>query len=772
MSAISSLSDRPIVRVLDTCAITIILVSIVVFPLFFLPFSADSMTIPKQLFLFVIDILGLSCWLGRVIVTKEMTIRRTILDVPILLFVTSVVLSSILSLSGEQSFLGVSTTFVLHGTVLMSWILWFALCVQYLGHKGHWRKILHMVLVSGVLASTVFVCRALPFFNTLIAWTGSQTISPFLSLFSIFLSLVVVASLGILLERQRSVWLQLFCLAAMILPLFAIIQLHFTVAWVILIIGFALLTLMGSMFFRDVRLGVLTITFTFFVLSGLYLLFGAPQFFSSQFPLEVALGAPVSWHITLETILQEGKTFLLGTGPGTFGMDFSRFRSAAFNMNTLVWTIRFSHAYNTFFTLLTELGVLGMLFFLLIILLTCGSILQAFFHMRTALRRHSDQNGMLNGDAWRNVYIEIFVLAIVWMCATVGMGLAFYDVTLWWLWWLLLAGLMLGIRVMTSERVDQQSWFFAISPQYTMVLAFGCVLLFTVIGLGVFFVGKSYLAQIYFTRAATVAGTPAEKMYLEKAASFHSTDPLYQIALAQWYFRAASSEDVTHTSTRDAILKNLAEAVNRLRTTSLAAPHRVEVWDALALMYMNVRVVTPEANGWAMESLQKATALEPTNPTFAWCLGSVYEYASDTTNAQTNYHRAIELKPDFAPAYVSLAALYEKEGSTDKSIDVFQPLWPVVEQHPELLYTVGRLVYNRNKAGDDAKAEEMWQRAITLEPNYSNALYSLALLYERRGDRASSERYLQRVALLNPDNDEVRKKLEKFVIPASRALHP
>ncbi|MDE2506925.1 MAG: methyltransferase domain-containing protein [Planctomycetota bacterium] len=57
-------------------------------------------------------------------------------------------------------------------------------------------------------------------------------------------------------------------------------------------------------------------------------------------------------------------------------------------------------------------------------------------------------------------------------------------------------------------------------------------------------------------------------------------------------------------------------------------------------------------------------------------------------------------------------------------------------------------------AGDDNAAEAMFAKAVYLDPRHDEALLSLALLAERRGDRAASESYRRRARKAHERKDE------------------
>jgi tetratricopeptide (TPR) repeat protein len=52
---------------------------------------------------------------------------------------------------------------------------------------------------------------------------------------------------------------------------------------------------------------------------------------------------------------------------------------------------------------------------------------------------------------------------------------------------------------------------------------------------------------------------------------------------------------------------------------------------------------------------------------------------------------------------------------------------------------------------------------LELQPNYSNALYSIGLLYETRGDKATALKYYYKVKDLNPNNQDILNKIKSLM---------
>ncbi len=65
----------------------------------------------------------------------------------------------------------------------------------------------------------------------------------------------------------------------------------------------------------------------------------------------------------------------------------------------------------------------------------------------------------------------------------------------------------------------------------------------------------------------------------------------------------------------------------------------------------------------ALKYLEKAIANDPTNPTFFFAQGALYDKLKDFDKAKASYEKAIEIKGDYFDAYYNLGALYFNKGA-------------------------------------------------------------------------------------------------------------
>ena len=76
-------------------------------PLFFLPFTFEALEFNKQYLLFFLVSLAFLAWLIKMVVKeKEIRVRRTFLDIPVLLFMLVAILATVFSVDKWASLMG------------------------------------------------------------------------------------------------------------------------------------------------------------------------------------------------------------------------------------------------------------------------------------------------------------------------------------------------------------------------------------------------------------------------------------------------------------------------------------------------------------------------------------------------------------------------------------------------------------------------------------------------------------------------------------------
>jgi len=745
---------------MDVIGYVFLLLNIAIVPLFLDKNLINFYIIPKQYVFGGLILLNVLFWITKFVLTKKISFTKSMLDIPILSILIIALLSSIFSVNVYDSFFGRAEYFVFSFVLLVLFVVFYYLVINFVNNENRWRGLVNTLLTVGFLTFVIFIVKITlkPAFlnNSFIDVTN--TVGGANSIFGLWTIVLLILSLGLLIKKGINI-IHIIGYSIVALTAFAVlIMLSFKVLWVILLIGLVLLLLLGISFLREARLVSLSVTFFILILTIIAIIFNTPKFLQAAVPTEVTLGLSPSWSITTQTLFDGVKNFFLGSGLGSFGVDFSKFRTPEFNMDSVAWSMRFNQPYNSILALLSEAGILLSLAIVFLVLLLFGHVFHAWNKYRPATY---SPVGVSFGP--NSILFEAFLMAVVFFVLTIGLGFIYYSQLLWWLWWLVMGLMVIGFSSYNRNFTKDWEWTLEDSPQYSLAFSFGLIVFMTALIMVSMFGVRLYLAEISYANAVRSVDLSQAEKYINSAIEKRPNSDVYHTALAQVYLSQAVEESKTAKPDMQNISAIMAKAVNEAKYAADLFPKSVALWENLATMYENAAALVPEARDWAIKSLEQARDLEPTNPTHWWRLGNSYTGAAKWEDAIKNYEKAIELKPDYFGAYIGLSNAYEQTQKMDKAIEVYEKLMKQSEVNPETLYNYGRLIYNRNTKGDRGLAEKIWLQVVEQQPNYSNALYSLGLLYEMRGDKNTALQYYYRVRDLNPDNKEIFTKIKNLV---------
>ncbi len=229
------------------------------------------------------------------------------------------------------------------------------------------------------------------------------------------------------------------------------------------------------------------------------------------------------------------------------------------------------------------------------------------------------------------------------------------------------------------------------------------------------------------------------------------------------------SQEERTTRARSLIFSSINSAI---QATNLE-PNNVSNWNVLGFIYRNIIGIVSGAAEWAIKSYQKALELDPNNPyifneiglieltkfDLAAQQGREEEKNENLRLAKENFEKAISLKPDYVPSHFQLAMISVREKKIDDAISQLESKKPFALQDIGWAFQLGLLYYNNNQL-DKAKAE--FERAVELDPNYSNARYFLGLIYDKQGNKNLAIEQFERIEKFNPDNQELKKILSNL----------
>lgn len=578
--------------------------ALVLLPVFFLPLGSDFFDFQKQYLLLLIVILLAGLFLARGFLTGRFSLSLSIFDKPVLLLLIAVLLSFLLNAPNKLD----SLAFPLGtGSFLLLCFFYFILLQSVEKEKA---PLLPLFLYAG----TGFVS-----FFTLISFGlrlgGIETQIPlpqflfnpsfsFLGGMLTQLVVLVITTAGVLtyfLSRARQNRFSLFisCLAA--------------------------LNLTGLL---------LTVYLVFFVLKPAFL------------PLTS------SWVIFAEN-LKNLRNALFGVGPGNYLTAFTLGRPLNLNLTPL-WNLRFGSSSSFFLQAATELGLVGLAPFILLLIPVffgrrfnlSASRLSQFWGEKTPEPQESpdNENRLLLPPLALSFLLLLFLPASLMVLFTFFTLLTLYA-----------AGSKREINLNISKEI---------------ITAVGAVLLAALL----YFGGRAYLGEFYYGQALdAVANNQGGGAYNRLILAIQ-TNPYaerYRLSYSQLNLALANSlaakKDLTDQD-RTTITQLVQQAINEGKAAVSLNPQKVTNWENLASIYSALVNIVQGSDTWAITSYDQAILLDPANPLLRLSEGGMFLQTKKFADARDLFRAAVNLKPDWPNAYYNLSAAFRELGDYQSAV--------------------------------------------------------------------------------------------------------
>lgn len=273
-------------------------------------------------------------------------------------------------------------------------------------------------------------------------------------------------------------------------------------------------------------------------------------------------------------------------------------------------------------------------------------------------------------------------------------------------WWLLFFALLAS----TIKKGESKDFTLKKSPYTRSLFSLGFIVGVVFAIFVVSFLGRLYLADYY-----------AKKGDFQQALRYNNRQAEYFLAQADNLLSRALNS-ARAGGDRAEVSGILGGAINYSKLAFDKYPNNVAVCERRAWIFEQARGLVQGANEWAVKTYKRCLTLEPNNPFFYQQLGVALVRAGDVEAGREALQKAIDLRWQMSVAQ----------------------------------YELGRIYYNED---DLARAAAHFIASIRIDPNYSNALYSLALLHERQGREEEALALFRRVLELNPESEDVKEKI-------------
>lgn len=764
-------------RFLDGVATTSLFMIFFGFPLFFLSLSLQGLVFEKQMYFYFWLLLGVIGWVSKGIVTGELRLRRTPVDIPLLLFWGVLGVSSIFSVDKWHSLWG------FFGDPSRGFLSITAIVLAYFFIVSHVDARRFQLILGGILLSGTLVAlwTALAFFGIRFLPEALLRHAP-LSLFGTMKSLTLFFGMllplfvvGIFLlfqwfrEKTWAFWTLLASLVAGVcLSLYALLAVYAFTPWFPVLAGvsFFLIYILAQV----VRLGdrFNWMPMVLFVVVLIFLMIGnqGGAFLSKKTTIlpEVGLDLSSSWTVAKEAIKER---LVVGSGPATYGYNFSLYKPEELNRG-IQNTFRFYQGGNFFLEVLPTVGIVGAFFFLVLVLTVLGVGI-------VGLSRDKERNKVFSLGMWSAVLV--FFVALFRM--PIDGPILVYG----FLFLALAVAVLIEEGGISDERIHLS---LKASPKYALALAFTFMVVSAGVAFLFAFLGKAFLADIHAGRASRLVTSSREVSddalsLMGRSLALVPYEGRYYATLGQMYMTVVNKEAAKPENERNLdVIKTLVErnAVPLVDEAARRMPNDVLAFEVSGQVYENVSLLAgsdPAVLARTAEVYRRAMALEPRNPNFPLKLGLINRVLANRDDkkssrgdllneAKTFFQSSLDKKKDFIPGYLNLGLTEEALGNTDAAIAELEKALQV-GPNVDAQFHLARILQIRGGDDDLNRAEKISLEALRRNDKNVNILLNLGFVYEKKKNKEKAiETYKKLLGVFEGEPyAEARKQVETLI---------
>jgi tetratricopeptide (TPR) repeat protein len=750
-------------------------------PLFFLNNTFQGIIFEKQMYFYSWVLIAVISWATRGVLTGELKIKKTPLDYFIWAFVVAYGLATIFSLDRWHSFLG------FFGDPSRGLINVLAIVLVYYFIFSNFTKQRLIISFGSIIAGAMVVqawTMAVLFLATKFpTWFiashiptnlfGSVTS---LGLFLSFIYPLFILAIYKLVESDFSKKLKIslislvgfFFLVNLILMWFLYPFIFMAGIFPGVIVGISFFVIFVIALIVRPKEGWAWVAFFSFMAVLLLLMVsgqggqGGSGYLPQALPIEinpVYPGYSASWDIAKGGLKEK---FFVGTGAGSYGYNFSKFRPQELNNNAL-FDLNLPQGAGLFFEALPTIGFLGTTAGILILLVYLGTSIYL-------LSKEKEKNKLYS--------LGLFSSGLIFLYSALIMRV---DGTILVFGILILILALATLQLESGEEERYRVLSLKASPKYALALAFIFMLALGGVMYVFVFMGKILVADVYMKQGAisTTHTQDSSIIPMSKAINLYPTEAGYYTRFGQEYrilFNAEVLKAKDQQNTQ-AIQQYLDGAIKSSNVAKELAPNDVNTVDGLAQVYENSIMFVDKSADLAEQYYNRALELKPHSPVYYLKLGQLKIAKASATQDKDQrkqlitdsiglFQKAVAEKADYAPGYYYLAIAQEANGDLDKAIEAINNAVLSDRANADYILVLGNFYRERggNNGEDYANAEEVYKFIISKDDKQYNAHIALGILYEKqkKNDAAIAE-YKKVLSILPDGSDEVKTQLNKMI---------
>ncbi len=594
----------------------------IVVPLILTPWNYELFEFNKMLTVYALTIVIAGAWIITMIRQKKLLFTRTPFDLPILLFLTSQILSTIFSLDPHTSVWGYYSRF--HGGLLstLSYIILYYAFVQFM--RGKTKKVIGVILSTGLIVSLYGIAEHFGIDKNI--WIQDVQNRVF-------------STLG------QPNWLAAYLLMLIPLAWSRNSKIYYFYSFVFLITLYFTRSRSGLL-----GLGAAALVYGFMRWRRLTLILAALGLIGFGFgyrylPLETGLaetGPAVTQggssssdirRVVWKGAIEIWKRYpVFGSGVETFAYTYYNFRPIEHNLLS-EWDYLYNKAHNEFLNFLATTGAFGLASYLLLII---------WFSVWAVKNR---QEALLAG------YLGLAVSNFFGF-SVVPVALLFF---------------LYPAFALPVEKTKAAHYFPINNFRALAISGIGLLTFF-----GLLFLIKLWRSDYLFNlgRNQIKARLLQEGWQnLSRAVRLSPKEPVFRSDLAE----AEAQLALAYASPSAELAQQITDqAVTDSDAVISQNPVNLNFWRSRIKIFLILATINPDYQTQALEAFDRAIALAPTDPKLTYNLGLVYNQMGQTGLAEQLLKQTVELKPNYEAARNNLGSLYEQTNRPDLARQQYQ----------------------------------------------------------------------------------------------------
>jgi len=637
-------------------------------PLLLTKYNSELFEFNKMLFVYGVTVIIAAAWLAKSITEKKFTLRHTPLDIPLLLFFLSQIISTVYSIDPHMSVWGYYGRFNGGLISIVCYLILYSAAVTHLSKK-HVQTMVTATIASATLVALYAVGQRFGIDDHL--WVQDVKNRVFSTLgqpnwLAAYMAIVIpltlasgLASISDRHDRKSYVKTGVYaCLSVLfyVVLLFTKSRSGFVGFWIVNVFFWLI-----AGYVANRKKNMALIVNVFFVL--ITVLIGspfpqlnrfAPETIEQQPPTEQTPALLITDSGDIRKIVWKGSIDaiksnpVIGYGPETFAWVYYRFRPAEHN-TTSEWDFLYNKAHNEYLNYGVTSGLFGLGTYVLVIGVGIGwFVKQELFLFLKRFKIEHNKN---------QLEITLLPLALFssWLSILITNFFGF-SVVVTNLYFFLIPAYVYILLVDTrrtytvgfpSTRYVQQA-LTAVSVMTAIYILSGTV--------------TYWMADYHYNRGTIYKSSGNQQAafdHLTDAIRLRPVEPTYHAELSESLatFSVAAFEQNDASSSAAFAQSAIDESDTALRSS----PYSISLWKSRTRMFYTLSQTDETYLANALISIQTAANLAPTDAKIRYNTGLLQNATGDNDTAIATMLKTVELKPNYRDAAWALALFYEEK---------------------------------------------------------------------------------------------------------------